>query len=563
MTRLSKRLFASLLAGAMTVSVVGCGSSDSSTETAETTAAETSTEEASTETATEEAPAGETTLRVGTALDTLGNMDVMITSQNTVFQISDTITDTLVAKDDETLELYPQLLEDFPSVSEDGLVYTCKLREGVKFHDGTELTADDVVFTFNRFFNPATQSNMVWLCDDVIKGAYEMEDGSATEVSGIQKVDDYTFTIELNYAFSAFTSILAASPLGIISQEACEAAGDTWGLETYVGCGSYKVESFTPKEEIVLTKFDEYWAGAKTTDKIVITNMDESTALMEFEAGNIDVCGLPTSLAPGYLNDAELADNVKYQEFMGIWALHYNMAIEPFNNIKVREALAYAIDLDALCNGYYEGAHTPANSLIPKGIPGYDESNPVHEYNPEKAKELLAEAGYPDGLTFTAAVKNTESIVECFEVLQAQLKESNITMELELCDAGSWAEKRKQDGGTQLYMITWYADYVDPDMYLYLLYHSSVSDNFANGFSSEFNAEDSAWYDEQVEKGRMITDAAEKETYYAELERWLTTEYYAEVPLFCASEYYMVADNVEGVVYKNDFLYSYENAVIK
>lgn len=94
----------------------------------------------------------ETTLRVGIPLDVLGNMDVMITSQNTVFQISDTITDTLMAKRDEDLELYPQLLEDFPEVSEDGLTYTCKFRQGVKFHDGTELTADDVIFTFNRFF---------------------------------------------------------------------------------------------------------------------------------------------------------------------------------------------------------------------------------------------------------------------------------------------------------------------------------------------------------------------------------------------------------------------------
>lgn len=506
---------------------------------------------------------GESVLRVGMALDVFGNMDVMLTSQTEVFEVSDTITDTLIGKKEEDLELYPQLLEDFPEISEDGLVYTCKLREGVKFHDGTELTSDDVIFTFNRFFNPATQSNMVWLCDDVIKGAYEVEDGSATEVSGIQKVDDYTFTIELNYPFSAFTSILAASPLGIISQEACEAAGDAWGLETYVGCGSYMVESFTPKEEIVLTKFEDYWDGAKETDKIIFTNMDDSTALMEFEAGNIDVCGLPTSLASGYLNDPSFEDNVKYQEFMGIWALHFNMAIEPFNDPLVREAIAYAIDLDTLCNGYYEGAYVPANSLIPKGIPGYNEENPVHEYNPEKAKELLAEAGYEDGLTFTAAVKNADDIVECFQVLQAQLAEAGITMEMELCDPGSWSEKRKQDGGTQMYMITWYADYVDPDMFLYLLYHSSVSDNFANGFSSEFNAEDSAWYDEQVEQGRLITDQEEKAAFYSDLERWLTTEYYAEVPLFCAAEYYMVADNVEGVVYKSDFLYSYENAVIK
>ena len=508
------------------------------------------------------AMAEESVLRVGLELEVLGNLDVMITSQNTVFQISDTITDTLIGKQDEDLALFPQLLEDFPAVSDDGLTYTCTLRKGVKFQDGTELTADDVVFTFNRFFAPATASNMVWLCDDVIKGAYAMEKGETPTLEGIQMVDDYTFTIELNYAFSAFTSILAASPLGIISKDACEAAGDKWGLETYVGCGAYKVESFTPKQELVLTKFDDYWAGAKTTDKIIFTNMDPNTALMEFEAGNIDVSTLPTSLAKGYIDDPDLGDNVKYQDFMGIWALHFNMAIEPFNDVKVRQALAYATDLDALCNGYFEGAHTPAVSLIPKGIPGYDSANPVQEYNPEKAKALLAEAGYPDGLTFTAAVKNTPSIVECFEVLQAQYKEAGITMNLELCDKGSWAQKRKQDGGTQLYMITWYADYVDPDMYLYLLYHSSVSDNFANGFSSQYNAEESAWYDEQVEQGRRMTDPAEKAAFYADLERWLTTEFYGEVPLFCASEYYMVSDRVTGVLYKSDFLYSYENAVI-
>jgi ABC-type transport system substrate-binding protein len=284
---------------------------------------------------------------------------------------------------------------------------------------------------------------------------------------------------------------------------------------------------------------------------------------MEFEAGNIDICPLATSVAPGYLKDPKFAKNVKYTEFMGIWALHFNMAIKPFNDIRVRQALAYATDLDTLCNVYYEGGKTPANSLIPKGIPGYNAANPVHEYNPQKAKALLAEAGYPDGITFLASVRNRPDINEVFEVLQAQYKESGITMQLELIDYGSFAQKRKQEGGTQLYLITWYADYVDPDMYLYLLYHSSVSDNFANGFSKQYNAKESAWYDSQVEKGRLISDQNEKITFYSNLERWLTTEFYGEVPLFCASEFYMVSDRVTGVVYKSDWLYSYENAVIK
>jgi ABC-type transport system substrate-binding protein len=509
------------------------------------------------------APQKDNVLYVGKDISTLGNMDVMLTSQSAPFEVSDTITDTLVGKREEDLALYPLLLSDFPAVSEDGLTYTFTLKKGVLFHDGTELKADDVIYTFNRFFNPATQANMVWLCDEVIRGAMDVEKGLADTVSGIKKVDDYSFTIELLYPFSAFVSILATSPLGIIPQKACEEAGTDWGLSTYVGTGSYMVESFEPKQRIVLARFDRYHGGKKNIDKIVITNMDNETALMEFEAGNIDICPIPTSVAPGYLNDPKWAKNVKYQEFMGIWALHFNMAIPPFNDIRVRQAIAYATNLDELCNVYYEGGKTPANSLIPKGIPGYNASNPVHEYNPQKARELLAQAGYPNELTFLASVRNRPDINEVFEVLQAQYKESGITMNLELIDYGSFAQKRRQEGGTQLYMITWYADYVDPDMYLYLLYHSSVSDNFANGFSSQYNATESAWYDAQVEKGRLISDIDEKITFYSDLERWLTTEFYAEVPLFCASEYYMLSDRVTGAVYKPDWLYSYENAVIK
>jgi ABC-type transport system substrate-binding protein len=502
-------------------------------------------------------------LRVAKDLSSMGNLDVMLTSQSAPFETSDTITDTLIGKREADLALYPLLLEDFPQVSDDGLLYTFKLKKGVLFHNGEELKSDDVLFTFNRFFNPATQTNMIWLCDEVIKGAMDVEKGLAKTVSGIKKIDDYTFTIELIYPFSAFTSILAASPLGIISQKACVEAGANWGITTYVGTGSFKVESFEPKQRVTLARFDQYHGGKKSVDKIIITNMDAETALMEFESGSIDMCPLPFAVAPGYLKDPKFAKNVKYQEFMGIWALHFNMAIPPFNDIRVRKAIAYATDLNTLCNVYFQGGRTPANSLIPKGIPGYNKDNPVHEYNPEKAKQLLAEAGYANGLTFLASVRDRPDINEVFTVLQDQFKKSNITMNLEIIDYGSFAQKRRQEGGTQLYMITWYADYVDPDMYLYLLYHSSVSDNFANGFSKQYNAKESAWYDSQVEKGRLISSQEEKITFYADLERWLTTDFYAQVPLFCASEYYMVSDRVTGAVYKSDWLYSYENAVIQ
>ncbi|MDR2210476.1 MAG: ABC transporter substrate-binding protein, partial [Spirochaetaceae bacterium] len=124
-------------------------------------------------------PQRDNVLHVGKDISTLGNMDVMLTSQSAPFEISDTITDTLVGKREEDLALYPLLLADFPSISEDGLTYTFTLKKGVLFHDGTELKADDVIYTFNRFFNPATQANMVWLCDEVIKGAMDVEKGLA------------------------------------------------------------------------------------------------------------------------------------------------------------------------------------------------------------------------------------------------------------------------------------------------------------------------------------------------------------------------------------------------
>lgn len=534
-----KRFISMLLVVIMIFSLTACGG-----QTQESS--EKSTEEPSEELDTESTE--EKVLRVGRKLDDAGNLDIFMTTYNLLFEINNSICETLIAKETETLDLYPLLLTKMPDVSEDGLVYTFELKEGVKFHDGTELTSEDVVFSFNRFFDPEIGCLTTWLAT-MIEGSEEFLAGERDHLTGIEVIDDYHFTIELYYPYSAFTAVLAAAPLVVYPKEACEAAGDRWGIDTLIGTGPYTLETFEPKTKIVLSKFDDYHGTAKNLDKIEFLTMDENTALLEFEAGNIDVCGVSTQLVDTYLNDPEYKDNVKFQEFIGIYTLNFNQDLEPLNNLKVREAISLATDRETLCETYFRGHVKPAKSLFPKGIPGYDESLPELEYNPQKAKEILAEAGYPNGIEIAATVTEGSTFTPIYEILQQQYAEAGITLNIEKVDNAGWFDKRST-GNVQFYILNWFADFTDPDNFIYSLYHSTSEDFLSTGNKDPE-------FDKLLEEGRLIIDPDEKQKFYADLEYKLTREKIANAPLYCPAGYYLVSDRVTGVVLKRDNLFNY------
>ncbi|MCR4711773.1 MAG: ABC transporter substrate-binding protein [Clostridia bacterium] len=547
-----KKILVVALALMMVFALAACGGDSGGSSSSSSSSSEAKPEETA-EAEAEPAAAGDRIVRYGRNMANVFTLDVWDTSLNSTFQISDCIFDRLLDKNPETLELELNLLEEFPTVSEDGLTYTFKLKQGVKFHDGKELTAEDVKYTFEYFYDADTMSNNTWVCD-VIKGAKDMMEGKTHELSGFTVIDDYNFTIEIEYPYAAFTSVLAVSMLPILPKDQPTEAGDDWGIGTINGSGPYKLKEFLPGEKVVLETNPDYHGDIPDVDGIEFINMDSATAFMEWEAGTIDLCDVDSDHVAEY--EEKYPNNFVRQPVVGTVRFQVNPGIAPLDNKQVREAITYAINREEIVNGHYKGNMQIINGVIPDGIPGFDPNREYHEYDPEKAKALLAEAGFPDGITITASVRDTsEDWKQVLQLLQNQMAPAGITLEIETLDAAGLMDKRN-NGLIQCMLSDWYADYIDADMYMYNLFQSDYSKNMSN-------IRNDAWYDEQVENARRITDQAEREEIYKMLDNYLVNEDYNFTPLFQDVSFMLCSDRVSGVFMKKDLLITFSHASIK
>jgi peptide/nickel transport system substrate-binding protein len=492
-------------------------------------------------------PEAQNYLKIGASLDATMNLDPIKTTYNWVFEISNALCNQLVQPDPVTMELKPYLIEDFPEVSSDSKVFTFHLKKGVKFHDGAELTSKDVEFTFNRFFDPNWGNLNMWMAD-FIRGAKDMMEGKDSSLAGFKVIDNYTFSIELEYPYTAFVAVLAVPPLAIMPKDACEKAGERWGIDTIIGTGQYKLKSFNPGVELIIERNNDYWGTKAKLDGVKWNHMTAETQLLEWEAGTIDICGVDVAVVDGYVK--KYPNNVVEQEYVGTHWLIFNFDMPPFNDVRVREAVGLATNIETLCKDYFGGHVRQARGVIPPGIVGYDPSKPLRQYNPERAKQLLAEAGYPNGIDIEATVRETAlTWVEIFQILQEQYKLANIRLTIDKVDSAGSLEKRTT-GHNQLYMLSWYADFLDPDNFLFTVYHSSTAKFFSTGFRDSY-------FDEQLTKGRTISLSA-KQKFYSDLESYLLNEKIAAWPLYTPTGYILRSDRVKDVYVKKDFLYTFE-----
>lgn len=526
-----------LLVFTLSLSLVGCGGGNEATDT-----------EGGTTTDGEK-----NVLTFGGKLEGVDNLDFHLKTTTDVLHVGRHIQEGLLGLNEETMEVEPLLVTDLPEVSEDGLTYSFELKPDVKFHDGTVLTSNDVKFTFERIFDPATKNAWTWLCDMIV-GSEEMLEGEATELEGFKVIDDTHFEITVKEPCSSFMSILAADAMAIYPEKACKEAGETWGSNTYIGTGPFKVIEFDSKNKVVLEKFEDYHNGAKELDEIVFLNMDPNTALLEFENGTIDVTALDIGLVDQYLEDDEMKDNVNMTKLLGIITLGFNKEMEPLDDVKVREAVGLAVDRNTLTKNYFRGQVEPAKCFIPEGVPGYDESAPELEYNPEKAKKLLAEAGYPDGIELTCIIFEESSLVPVLEILQEQFKKSNIDLEIQKVDKAAHLEIRGR-GEKQLSLMDWYADYIDADnFFTSILYGENSKSMSTNYFNDEFDA--------VCDEAKRTIDLDEKIEIYKKMEHKATHEDFIVSPLYIPVTHYLVSDRIEGATLMPTALYKFEDAKV-
>nr|WP_206529860.1 glutathione ABC transporter substrate-binding protein [Brevibacillus sp. SYP-B805] len=392
---------------------------------------------------------------------------------------------------DKNMEIQPALATEWKKI--DDVTWEFKLRQGVTFHDGTPFTADAVKKTFARVLDKETASPRASL--------FKM-------IKEVKVIDDYTVQIITEYPFSPLLSNLAHYSAGIISPKAIEQYGLKLGQHP-AGTGPFKFESWTPGQEIVLVKNENYWGNKAKVDKVVFKVVPEdATRMAMIEAGEAHLA------EPVPVNDVERVQsspNAKLyrSDALGVDYIGFNLKKKPFDDVRVRQAISYAIDVDAILKGVYNNVGTKATGPMGPAVWGHNPNLKPYEYNINKAKELLAEAGYPNGFNTTIWTNDNKERQNLAEVVQSQLKGIGINVEIKVVEWGAYLEGTAK-GEQDMYILGWSNMTGDADYNQYFLFHTEAQGNPGNR-SFYSNPE----VDKLIDAGRRETDPEKRKAIYA------------------------------------------------
>ncbi len=376
-------------------------------------------------------------------------------------------------------------------ISEDGTVYTFHLRDGLKWSDGSPLTAGDFVYAYKRVLDPATGGQYVNMITDYVVGAAEVYAGEGSDEDlGIKALDDQTLEITLLSPASWFIDMLTMWVWDPVQEATITANGDQWtnSADTYVCNGPFKISDMSMGEYVELSKNENYWDAENVTlDKVTLRYvLDTATALSAYESGEVDgINSIPSS------DVARLkAEGAGVQTAASFGTTYYNIncAKAPYDNPLVRKALNLAVDREAIINNVLQVDALPAYNLIGPGyiVDGKDfsEGDGTWELSPtadvEAAQAALAEAGYPNGEGFPTlqlSYYSNDTVKKVVEAL-AEMFETNLGIDVEITSA-DWAVfyEDVQNGNYEVAAMGWSADYVHPMSFLPLLKTDDVSNN--------------------------------------------------------------------------------------
>ncbi len=388
-------------------------------------------------------------------------------------------------------ELIPAVAERY-DISEDGLVYTFTLREGVKFHTGESVTAEDVVYSMNRCADNSGDSALV---------------SAFSAIQDLKAVDERTVTFRLEQPNLELIYFLSAA---IIPQNSDPQAG------FIPGTGPFKLASRSPQENIVLERFDDYWGTPAALNKVTYQIYEDPTALMmALKGGSVDLCAHLTSAQTAQLG----GDLTVLEGTMNlVQAVYLNNAVEPFNNEKVRQAMCYAINRQEIMDIMADGHGTAVGSSIYPKLAKYflPELAEYYSYDPAKGKELLAEAGYPDGFDMTIAVSsNYQPHIDTAEVVAQELQAVGVSMNIKLVDWETWLSETYLGRNYQATIVG-----VDAAM----MTARAMLERFTSDAGNNFVNFSSAEYDETFAAAISCTDDAEQTELYKKLQTILAEE---------------------------------------
>ncbi len=491
-------LLASLLCAALT----GCGGSST----------EKTPEGGQTQTGSTDAVANEIT--VGIAQDLDDSLDPHLAVAAGTKEVMFNVFEGLM-KPTSTGDLTPAVAESY-TVSEDRLTYTFTLREGVKFHNGDEVTAEDVVYSISR-------------CADTTDGTPLVEAFSV--IQSVEAVDARTVAITITEPSNEFISYMTTAILPADYDQQDTAP---------VGTGPFKFVSRAAQDNIVLEKFDEYWGTPAYLDKVTFKIMENADSLvMSLQSGAIDLCSHLTSTQVAQLGDdfyvAEGTMNL-------VQALYLNNAEKPFDDVRVRQALCYAVDKQGIIDLAFDGYGSPIGSSMYPAFGKYFDESLTNYYTKdvEKAKSLLADAGYPNGFEMTITVpSNYQPHIDTAQVLVEQLKEIGVTAKIELVEWGTWVSDVYAGRQFQSTVVG-----VDASN----MTARALLERFTSDYAKNFINYNSADYDALFQQALTTYDDAEQTAIYKAMEKNLT-ENAANVYIQDLADLVAVRQGLEGVTF--------------
>ncbi|GIO27013.1 ABC transporter substrate-binding protein [Ornithinibacillus bavariensis] len=347
-------------------------------------------------------------------------LDPHMAEASITFQMLLNIFDGLMVGDTDG-SLKPALAKDY-SISDDGLTYTFTIRDNVKFHNGDPLTTEDIMYSFERLMG---------------KGSGKPLTSNFDNIASLEAPDDKTFVITLKEPNSAFLSYLTAQDSAILPK-----SNDGKHNEEPIGTGPFKYQSYSPQNNLVLVKNKDYWKeGLPYLDKVTFTfQPDDQTALMSLQAGEMDFVSVGAHRVPEVENNFKL----EYQNSNATLLVGFNEAREPFNDTRVRQAINYAINKDDIIEAVFSGYATKIGSNMSPAMGAFYEEGleKMYDHDVEKAKNLLSEAGYPDGFETTISISSHAAMyTDVAQIVVENLKEIGIKAKIEVVEWGIWLDR--------------------------------------------------------------------------------------------------------------------------
>ena len=409
----------------------------------------------------------------------------------------------------EDLRVRPDVSERW-TVSRDGLTYRFFLRKGVAFSSGREVHAWDFKYSFERVLDPETKSSHTWMFDN-IAGAGDFMRGKADGVKGIRIIDDYTLEIKLKKTFSPFLGLLTMPAAYVVPMEEVLHRGLDFSSHP-IGTGPYVLEEWLPNRHLRLKGRADYFEGPPGVKGIMYRIIpEELTVVAEFELGNLDFISIPPSEYSRYRNSPKWKGLISSKEGINTYYLGLNCRKPPFDDPRLRRAVSHAIDRERILSTLFESRARLASGPVAEILRSWPPPE-VYEYDVRKSRELIKELN-PTPKEVDFYITAEQQVVDIAEVIQSYLKKAGLKVRIRQLEWSAFKEAISK-GEADMFWLSWWADYPDPENFFFPTFHSS--NHGAGGNRAMYSNKE---VDALVEAGRHASTEALRDEHYEKAEK--------------------------------------------